>query len=236
MAMTPEEMLAFFREQAESSASNLDLPAVRGNPHLFCLNARRSCENHLMSALIAWRHQLDNPIADLRKSLDKGERFVPDLFALDMPVPVHERIRIYDIAFCSIFTGVPLSDELATLLASSGSTADPETALDLSLVSALAATVDILETAISDFSPTPETQLVHDTYFVYSRILSGNTDAVADAVTNFSRRASDGYFSSGLQIDGGGQDNAHTIDYRLAAIIHTLGLTVPTIHKLPIEI
>jgi len=233
MAMTPIQMMAFFTERAEYIESILELPSVRENSHLFCLNARQTCQNHLMAALVAWRHHLDDPVTHLSRSLAFGERAVPDVFDLDIPVPLHERIRLHDIAFCAVLTDTPLSNELAALLATAVSTADAETLLDLTLALRLTNDAQGLDAAVSNFPCSSKTQLVYQTYETYARIIAGDTAAVADAESNFSLRARNGYYTGGLQIDGGGPDNSHTIDYRLAAIIHSSRLSVTTIHQLP---
>jgi hypothetical protein len=61
MSMSPEDMAAFFADEAAQSLSVLDARQGHSEPYLIELNLQQAAQNFLMSALIDWRHGLADP-------------------------------------------------------------------------------------------------------------------------------------------------------------------------------
>lgn len=89
------------------------------------------------------------------------------------------------------------------------------------------------DAAMQVFQQNKRTSLVCETYAMYERLLKTPANEaeplVREAEILFRKRAKNGYLS-GAQTEGGGSDNAHTVDYRLAAILKKIGYSGETIH------
>jgi hypothetical protein len=233
MGMTPQEMSNFFAEESADCFSNIDSQRVRNNPALLELNVRLASENALMSALIDWRNQLTDPCEKLRIAFKACNLAVETLPTLDSPTPLSERFRFYDIALLAKLLDVETPSNTLSILQKCRSSGTTDSCLDYALAETIAGANHVLGQTISTKTFTKRQTLLRDTYSAYRDLLCGNTEALRRAEDNFTKRSSDGYFSGGSQIDGGGPDNAFVTDYRLAAILRGMTCEIASVHALP---
>ena len=231
MAMTAFEMSGFFAEQALKSAEILDTPKVRDTPYLVELNMRRAAQSHMMSAMIDWRHEIADPRPKLHLAFATCVAASERLPALDSSTPLPSRFRFYDVVFLGklIHHEVPVT--CLSLLQNCRESADVDLALDYALAGSLIG-IDLLGSTIESAVFENRQDLLRKTYSTYVDLLHGNFEAIQVAEANFAARKKNSYYSGGLHIDGGGLDNSNTVDYRLAAMIETLGFETNSVHKL----
>ncbi len=233
MAMTPREMSNFFAEESADSFANLDSQKVRNTPALLELNMRLASENALMSALIDWRHQLADPCEKLRIAFAACNLAIESLPALNSPTPLSERFRFYDIALLAKLLDVKAPPNTIAILQKCRSSGISDLRLDYALAETIEGANNLLAITISATTFSNRQMLLRDTYSAYRDLLGGETQALRRAEVNFNRRASDGYFSGGSQVDGGGLDNSLVTDYRLAAILKCMSCELDSVHALP---
>ncbi|MCS7468285.1 hypothetical protein NZK35_16660 [Stieleria sp. ICT_E10.1] len=232
MAMTPNEMSAFFAERASKSVSAIDSLKVQNVPLLLDLNFRQAAQNYLMSALVDWRHRLANPRHKLVNAFDACKTAIELLPGLDSPTPLATRFRFYDTVYLATLIDIDPPQSCSRIFQSCRADAGIDLALDYSLAEQLLGTGAILPT-IEGRTFSNEQALLRKTFVTYAAILDGNKGKIGTAESNFAERGSDSYYSGGLQIDGGGPDNSSVIDYRLAAILKATGSEMDTIHAMP---
>ena len=232
MAMTPNEMAAFFAERASKSMAALDSAKVQNVPLLLELNLRQSAQSSLMSALVDWRHRLSDPRPKLVNAFNACKTAVGLLPTLDSPTPLATRFRFYDTVFLAVLVETEPPTGCLQLLQSCRTVAESDPALDYSLAEECLGAHTITSTINAGVFSNEET-LLSKTYATYSKILAGDIDEIGNAASNFSERRTDSYYYGGLHIDGGGPDNANVIDYRLAAILKARRMEVDTIHAMP---
>jgi hypothetical protein len=233
MAMTPKEMSNFFAEESADSFANLDSQKVRNAPPLLELNMRLASENALMSALIDWRHQLADPREKLRSAFTACNLALELLPALDSPTPLSERFRFYDIAILAKLLDIKVPPNAISILQKCRSAGNTDLCLDYALAETIEGANNLLANTISATTFSNRKILLKDTYSAYRDLLGGKTEALRRAEENFTRRGSDGYYSGGSQIDGGGLDNSLVTDYRLAAILKCMSCETDSDHALP---
>lgn len=112
-----------------------------------------------------------------------------------------------------------------------------ERPLDWLLVAATRGPVDAaeVEVAIAELGARKRCKLAADTYRTYFQILGGAPQAELDGLVRaaeklYAKRARDSFYSPG-QTDGGGPDNPHVVDYRLAAVLEKVGYQGESIHR-----
>lgn len=232
MAMTPHEMSMFFARQASKCDANLKVSRIRSTPILLELNMRHAAENIFMSALIDWRHHLADPRDKLRIAFDASKAALEILPALDSPTPLPARFRFYDIVVLATLLRLEIPAGCLSVITTCRTSAGTDLCLDYALAETIAGRHGILGRTIDSAVFSKWQMLLKDTYSTYRDLLAGDKEAIRRAERNFSKRRSDGYFRGGPQIDGGGPDNAHVIDYRLAAILNTVAYETDSIHAL----
>jgi len=232
MAKTASEMSTFFAEEAMNSSAILDLPKVRNTPFLLELNMRQAAQNYLMSALLDWRHQFADPRPKLRLAFDACASALETLPKLDSPTPLPSRFRFCDVVFLAKLIDIDVPITCVPLLQTCRASTEIDSLLDCALAETIVGTDNVLGPMIAKGSFTKRQNLLKETYATYLELLLGNADSIQRAETNFKERRTDSYYSGGLQIDGGGLDNSHVVDYRLACIIKTTGIKTDTIHAL----
>lgn len=232
MSMSPEDMAAFFADEAAQCLSVLDARQGHSEPYLIELNLQQAAQNFLMSALIDWRHGLADPRPRLRLAMEQCLRAVRVLPMLHTPTPPSLRFRFFDVVFLGLLLDASPPEGCLALIRECQATARAEVGLDYALAAALLGEASALEIAIPGAEVPKRQLLMRDTYSAYAELLKGNSEQMPLAEANFVRRRSDAFYSGGLQIDGGGPDNGHVIDYRLAAIIKARKLPVESLHVL----
>ena len=232
MVMSPSEMSSFAAEEAENSLANLDLPKIQSRSELIELNLRLAAESFLMSALIDWRHQLADPRDKLRRAYDVCRNAIETLTTLTYSTPVCERFRFYVLAILAQLLDLEIPANCILVLRSCLATTTIDTRLDYSLAATLSGTENVLGRTISEGTFSKRQLLLKETYSTYCDVLAGDENAIRRAEENFARRRSDGYFAGGPEIEGGGLDNLHVVDYRLAAIFKMARCKIESIHAL----
>ena len=233
MAMSPAEMSAFHAEQAQESMEALDSPNVRNEPTLLEFNTGDAAQNYLMSALIDWRHQFADPRPKLQLALETGLTALETLPSLDSPTPLPARFRFYDIVFVGQLIDAKIPAACQPLIKKCCAAEEVEPRLDYALAAAVLGAPEELKQVIAGGKFSKRQKLLKQTYQTYAQLLAGDATAMEAAESNFLARAKDQYYSGGPEIEGGGPDNVHVIDYRLASIIKSQGMQPNSIHALP---
>ncbi len=232
MAMSPLEMSIFAAEEAENSLANLNLPKVQSRPELLELNLRLAAESFLMSGLIDWRHQLADPREKLRRAYNVCKDAVETLIECTSLTPICERFRFYDFAILAKLLDLEIPASCIAVLRSCLATTTIDARLDYALAVTLSGTENVLGRTVTEGTYSKRQLLLKETYSAYCDVLAGDENAIRRAEENFARRRSDGYFAGGPEIEGGGLDNLHVVDYRLAAIFKMARCKIESIHAL----
>lgn len=232
MAMSPSEMSIFAAEEAADSIANLDMPKIRSRPELLQLNLKLAEESFLMSALIDWRHQLADPRTKLLRAYDVCITAIETLTALTYSTPLCERFRFYDLAILGKLLDLEIPANCVSVLRACLPTTTIDARLDYALAVTICGPENVLGRTIDEGTYSNRQLLLKETYSAYRELLAGDERAIHRAEHNFARRRSDGYFAGGPQIEGGGLDNLHVIDYRLAAILKSVPFKTDSIHAL----
>ncbi len=229
--MSALEKSAFFTERAMKNSAILGMPEVRSTPMLLELNMRQVAQNHLMSALIDWRHRLTNPRPKLTLAFNACASALEVLPILDSPTPLHSRFRFYDIVFLAKLLDIDVPIKCVPVLKECRSNAEVDSCLDFALAETLLG-FNVLGPIVETAAFTNRQNLLKTTYSTYLDLLNGIFDAIELAEENFTERRKNSYYSGGLQIDGGGLNNSDVIDYRLACVLKTSGVKTDSIHEL----
>lgn len=225
--MNPNEQLAHFGKQAESSAAFAREQTAALNPFGLA-NWGSAARNHFMRALIGWRTNLLDPEPDLASAVAMSREAVRLMRTVDVglsrylfePVPG---------AFSSMLLGQADDDLTAEAMRSLAGKTPGVTEAAIAegwLVSALGG---------GDPGPGPDlseklaaakrTSLWGRSLQVYFQLLEVPAteprrawDLTRRAVDLFGERSRNGYFSAGQPYYGGGPDNGIVIDFHLASI------------------
>ncbi|PHR98520.1 MAG: hypothetical protein COA78_25985 [Blastopirellula sp.] len=223
MAMTTEQMIDFFGEQANAAASEGMLAAKEeGHYYLATINCGEAFKCRLMKSLIQWRIGTD-PSDSLSEA---AEGFADDWLTVstignsdtqsaDVPA---ERVAFVAYLIGKPYPIVPSSDGLQS-----------DRLLDLVLGNWLfdSWNGELWEQGMEQLRRMDRTDLSVRTYELYKSVVDA-TGADLPALSQegeklFAKRKSDSFFSGGDQTEGGGPDNDFTVDYRLAALLKRAG-------------
>lgn len=225
--MDPEEQLAHFKKQAESSAAFAREQTAALNPFGLA-NWGSAARNHFMRALIGWRTNLLDPESDLVSAVAMSREAVLLMRAVDVglsrylfePVPG---------AFSAMLLGQADDDLTAEATRSLAGTTPGVTEAAIAegwLISALAGGEPGPGPEMSEKLATAKrTSLWGSSLQLYFQLLEVPPsesrrawDLTRRAVELFGQRSRNGYFSAGQPYYGGGPDNGIVIDFHLASI------------------
>jgi hypothetical protein len=235
--MTPVEMVQFFTGRATSSAKALLAAQASGNFDLALLNARQLFKARLMCALLRWRLG-DDPRSDAEEAISNLAAGRSVLRQLSPDTAVDPMIPLEKALIIATLLDKPI-DVPPGASASSDSEAY-ERKLDWLLAYAVRGQIPegaALGSAMAELSGRKRCRLAAETYQAYFAILRGKSDGatldplVAGAEALYKQRARDSFYSGGEQTDGGGPDNPHVVDYRLAAVLKKVGYRGESIHR-----
>ena len=232
MAMTPTEMIEFYREQVKLFTRPLLDPAATSDYSHNALRFEAASWSQMMVALMRWRLNEGNPAPELGRTLTLAQEAAERLENLG---PGQPHWKSYNFAL-GIFAGIilnskapsSLTQHLPDLTEFCNPTADTICPLlDAALCQSISSQEPVgAHQQLLDFTSDRERlRLLHDTYSLYFQLISEGRagtscqETVSQLDTLFSKRRSDEFFAGGIDTDGGGPDNDLVVDYRLAAII-----------------
>jgi hypothetical protein len=227
MAMTPQEMIEFFGQQAALWSNGLRLAVERKDYHQATLCVGQVFKGFLMQGLIAWRIGQGSPVEALKSAVRAAHDGAQALDTLPAANPGRD-VPLHTASFVAY-----LVDMASPPVVTSELTAD--SLLDAVLANGLRDTWDAAawNRGIEQLKKNKRAALAVETYAAYERLLHGAAGAAhADfAAQLFQKRARDGFYKGGDQSAGGGPDNAFTIDYRLAAVMKKVGYAGENLHQ-----
>jgi hypothetical protein len=244
MAMTAEEMIRFFADQAGAAHECLDAAARSGNYYVAALNVREGFKCHLMKGLLQWRHGLGDPVAAMSHAAGMVQQGLTILMSIRPTEPPEAHLLVTPSLFVSYLANRPMPAFDEDHLVSATYQGTPR------MIAVLKAELQVdgfVGRALWDrwdeakwyaasqaFQQNKRASLACETYRVYARLLKTPADQaeplVREAEALFRKRAKDRFYAGGRQTEGGGPDNDFTVDYRLAAILKKVGYTGETIH------
>lgn len=209
----------------------IELANVREDAGLFSQNAGNIFRYNMMLGMLAWRDG-DDPTTMFNQAIDDVIMYRDDLVSRGMiasTLPLStaailavllDRQSEFSLGPCELdFAGDMLLDcQLAKRLQGLPPEADVQKGFDrLGMLKrqALAART-------------------YKTYFDLLDVDAASADitsAIVDAEANYAARRKDAFYSGGPDIEGGGEDNAFAIDYRLAAIIKCRNIAASSVHR-----
>lgn len=238
MAMTVSEMISYEREGIERSLKLISQASVEKRYSLATLNFTLALQRSLMLAMLEWRHNLGNPLQALTQSLEFAFRAFPELSEIDSTQKHWQSVNFGVPSYgCGILrrTIDPRLSEWHCQfrdwqeLAWKHDGIYLEKFLDAGIFHSLmhGAAPEGWNDLLAKVATQKRRKLVHETYTAYMDIVtsarqgdsSQSNAAVVRAAANYNKRASNAYYSGGPGFEGGGPDNEHVIDYRLAALI-----------------
>lgn len=238
MAMTVSEMIAFEREGIESSLKLVSQARIEKRYSLATLNFNLAMQGSLMLAMLQWRHGLGNPHQALTQSLDFAFRAFPELSEIDSTQQHWTSVDFGPPGYvCCILRGSIDSrllewhcqfNDLEKLAWKHGGIY-LEKFLDAGIFHARmhGAAPEGWSDLLAKVAAKKRLALVNESYVTYMEIVlsarQGDSTSAAAAVlraaANYNKRARNAYYSGGIGFEGGGPNNEHVVDYRLAALI-----------------
>jgi hypothetical protein len=231
MAKTPIQMIDLFRQFADQNCVAANVAIKGGDKELAAQNVGNAIKSRLMEGMITWRLNVGSPAAIFRRSLEFTRRLLPMIKTESDANPmVNSNLNLSKANFMA-----RLLDEASVGDDANGMEGD--LLLDCVLANGLYDRwdADLWAKGNKQLQRHKGTDLAITTYALYHDILH-STDidsvkvAIAAAVGNFVKRKSNPFFAGGDQINGGGLDNGHTVDYRLSALLKKRGLKSNTFH------
>jgi hypothetical protein len=232
--MTPAEMVEFHLQRSMSCARTVLEAQAAGNFPLAELNARQLFKNRLMVGLLTWRLGGDprTAITDAVAGFLAGRQILRQMdpgAKIDHLVPLESALVVaYLIDKQPEYPPDATADEEHDAY---------ERRLDLLLAAAVRGQVDpvAVDAAVAELAARKRCKLAADSYRTYFQILGAQQgeldDLVRAAEKLYGKRARDSFYSGGEATDGGGPDNPHVVDYRLAAVLKKVGYQGESVHR-----
>lgn len=231
MAKSPEQILANYRHHVERSKQGFDSAIEISNPDLVASNLGQGLKAFLMQGLIGWRCGISSPVNPFRECLAfvrQGYLTWQTMSGTSTTLTLHLPLeKAMFVAF--------LVNESAIALDLHGLVADR--LLDAILGDGLQGNWDeeTWTSGLEQLRQVKGSALAVESYTAYYRLLRSSQDSdatgtVEKAISLFEKRKSNGFYSTGEQSDGGGNYNAITVDYRLAAIMKKIGYKSDSVH------
>ncbi len=226
MAMSTMEMLELFDKQASRGEKGLSVAEKTSNYQLAAMNCRQIFKCRLMQGLIAWRLG-DDPSSHLSSAVEGHQRGVSVMRSIQ-PESVVGDTSSSRVGFVASLVGIDFSP-------SDFDNANADVLLDCVLGKALNGEWDEenWDKGMRELRDSGSALAV-DTYSLYRQLFTSESAdfqaLVEEGGRLFDLRKSDAFFSGGDQTDGGGSDNAITVDYRLAALCKNRRVASESIH------
>ena len=230
MSMTPNEMVAFFGDQANDAAKvGLRAAMDSSDYYLASVNCGEIFKCRLMQGLICWRTG-SNPTNFLAEAVQG----FADAWNIVMSIG-GDAARLSDtpaerVRFSAYLIGHP---GLAIALDVDGLEADR--LLDAVLGNWLFDSWNdsFWEQGIKQLRLSGS-KLAVDTYQLYREMARAISSEVPEFLERgeslFNKRKSDSFYSGGDKTEGGGEDNKVTVDYRLASLVKRVGYMGKGLH------
>jgi hypothetical protein len=237
MAMTPEQMAAFYQEQAEASPEFLAAARHNRDFHLLVLNQGVFVKGALISGMIRWRHRLGDPRPVFRLAVEGSAGFLTDASEVDASQTPWKHFSFELVDYVRVLLGEPVNGEfvagcLGERLPDKHEFDDlhlGDRFLDMAVLLKLATGLrwrlwgDLLQRRAAN----RRAALVAETYRAYWDLLdsveAGDAAQAAEraawSATLYAKRKKDPYYAGGIEYEGGGPYNESVVDFRLAAII-----------------
>jgi hypothetical protein len=229
MAMTPSEMMVFFEQQGTMAFAGFNNAINSNNGVLATINLGASFRASVMQGLIGWRRGLASPVEPFRTAAQRFSQAMQSLVASNA-VSGMKDVPAEQAAFIAFLVDAPMPS-----FAIEDFTADR--LLDAALANGLCGQWDpsAWDKGLKELKKIKRAAVAVETYTTYRDLLFSEKDGVdglvGTAARLFEKRTKDGFFSGGHGIDGGGPDNAVTVDYRLAAIMKHINYKGENIHR-----
>ena len=229
MAMTPTEMITFFKQQRTLFSGGIAIALGSRNYHHAAINIGQVFEASLMQGLIGWRCGLESPVEPFHGAVHQIEDGIR-LLSTFGSASCTEDLPCGRAGILGFLVGVP-SPNFTTV----GLTA--ESLLDAVLSNALRGSCNDVawNNGLEQLRKNKLAFLAVESYSTYYQLLHANKAELAEltelATTNFENRRKNSYYGGGLQSEGGGPDNRITADYRLAAIMKKLDYVGENPHR-----
>jgi hypothetical protein len=228
MAKTSEQMIANQARHAERSSRGVAAARASGNYQLAAFNVRQGFNAFLMQGLIGWRTGVVSPAKALKEAVQLVCDGIESLKVLTF-VDSTKDVPAERASIISFLIDAHAADYTVTELIS-------DRLLDAVLAGRLRSEWDesAWDKGIDELRKIKGSDLAIESYLTYRRILDAQqVDAkrvIEGAIRLFEKRAEDAFFGGGDQTEGGGPDNAITVDYRLAAIMKKVGCAAENVH------
>lgn len=231
MSMTPEQMIGLFGQQFERSKKGLEVARTTSSTQLATTNIRQGFKSCLMRGLIGWRFRLFSPVTSFHDAINGVRQGMSILTQIDRNTDVNTLLPQERTVFLEFLVNErPLVFDLSGLVA--------DRLLDAVLGRGIQDIwhEDIWSTGLEQLRKLRGSDLAVETYTNYQRLLCSTHGGDAKAtiekcISLFEMRKSNGFYSGGDQTDGGGNDNAITVDYRLAAIMKKIDFKSDSVHS-----
>jgi hypothetical protein len=231
MAMTADDMVAFFGEQADGAGEGILAAQSASDYYLAAVNCAEGFKCRLMQGLITWRMGR-NPTEHLCQAVRQFRNDWQAVMTIGGEAANPSDAAFEQVPFVAYLIGEPLPFAVDPSVTSR---VECDRLLDAVLGRWLFDTWDA-----SDWQQGLEelrrkgSQLAVETYELYSRMTQASHEELPrlaeEAATLFSRRKKDAFFAGGVQTAGGGPDNDFTVDYRFAALAKRVGYNGDSIH------
>ena len=228
--MTAEEMEVFFRQQSELFASGAEKARRAGNLHAMASSLETAFQSQLMVGLITWRRNQSAPYDELLKAAELARQAVNELSHRADGVRVWRSIDVGPALFLQAVVERDLGLEDACCPLADWPSVEDERLQHVLDVATMAAVRGDEPREFSDLlsriASKKRLSLLAATYENYRLVaaaMRNGDEAILELAARgadlFKKRRRDAYYSGGRQTEGGGLDNAHVVDYRLAAML-----------------
>ncbi len=215
MAMTPEEMVLFYGEQADLTKEGLAVAESTSNYYLGTLNLSENFKCRMMQGLITWRIGND-PSEFFGQAVQSYHDDWALLTTIGGETATFSDTPVEKVPFLSYLIGQQDSP-----LGVDGLEGDR--LLDAVLGKWLFGSWEESLWAMGmEQLRTSGSKLALDTYGLYESVVRASSSDMAALMEKgaklFSNRKSDKFYSGGDETESGGEDNNVTVDYRLASL------------------
>lgn len=233
--MKTKEYIDFFATQIERSTRGLDVARGARNVQLAALNGRQLFKGHLITGLVRWK-QGDSPVQDFERAIQCVQEVSESVLSWDSSFDTVASLPVARVALISRLLDKTPAEALTARAAESDLAADVR--LDALLAADISAD-DAIQSAvplINGLSADKKSALAAETYENYFQILRSSIDPkelnqrAEKGEILFLHRAKDPYYRGADQSEGGGDDNAYLVDFRLAVVLKRAKYDGQSIH------
>ena len=232
MAKSPEQILANYRQPVERSKVGFEAARTASNPDLAAYNLGQGLKAYLMQGLVGWRCGIMSPVSPFREAM----AFVRQGNLAWQTMNGSSTTRTLQVPLEKAFFIAFLVNERAITVDLDDLVADRLLDANLGLGLQGEWNEETWASGLEQLRQIKGSTLAVESYATYHRLLCSSQEsearaAVEKATSQFEKRKSNGFYSSGEQTDGGGNYNPITVDYRLAAIMKKIGYKGDSVHS-----